>query len=166
MKADRTIALYAGSFDPITLGHLDIISKAMATFDHVHIGIGKNPRKTRLFSVEESLDLIQRTVMNQTEYDFSIGQFIDMTITDYAEQIGATHIVRGLRQASDFNDEFVIRGVIENLNPSIVVTHFICDHRFLHVSSSTARELASVNASLDWLVPVAVEDALRNKFRG
>lgn len=163
MKADRTIGLYAGSFDPITRGHLNIITKALQTFDEVHIGIGVNSKKTRLFSVEESIEMIREQIGYEGSR-CSVGGFTGKSITQYAREIEATHIVRGLRQASDFNDEFVIRGAIEQMDPSLVITHFICDHQLLHVSSSTARELASVKANIGWLVTPNVELALLKKF--
>lgn len=166
-------ALYGGSFDPFSLGHGNIVLKAHGTFDELHIGIGTNPKKTRLFTVEESVQMIRDTIreMHPGEpYEFehlgiTVGEFTGKSITQYAREIGATHIVRGLRQASDFNDEFIFRGAIEKMAPELVVTHFICDHEWMHVSSSTARDLARLNEDVSWLVGESVQVALREKFR-
>lgn len=169
MKPAQTRALYAGSFDPITRGHLDIIQKALKTFDQVHVAVGVNPLKTGLFEVDERLDLIRRSV---TELDpagafpeqVEVGSFAGESVIKYARRIGATHVVRGLRQFSDFDDEFRYHGVFGRLEPSIPMIHIICHETFLHVSSSTARELAALHEDVSWLVTPSVEDALRRKF--
>lgn len=168
-KPGKTKALYAGSFDPVTRGHLDIIGKALATFDTVHVAIGANVRKTRTFDVEESQRLIVQSVIERWPeaetpgglFDgaLEVGEYAGQGLISYAHKVGATHIVRGLREASDFNDEFNLHGVAGRIDPSILMVHFICEAQFLHVSSSTARELDSVNERIDWLVMPCVEAA-------
>lgn len=168
-KAERTKALYAGSFDPITRGHLDIIGKALTTFDAVHIAIGTNVRKERAFSVEQGVELIRRSVIDlwpEAETDGSlfdgaleISEFSNQSLLKYARSLGATHIVRGLRQVSDFNDEFNLHGVAGRIDPSIPMVHFICDAPFLHVSSSTAKELDAMGEDIGWLVMPSVQAA-------
>lgn len=168
-KAGRTKALYAGSFDPITRGHLDIIGKALATFDAVHVAIGTNFRKQRAFDVEESLRLIERSIVEQWPeaaagdrlFDgaVEVGEYTNQSLIAYARKIGATHIVRGLREASNFNDEFNHHGVAGRIDPTIPMVHFICAAEFLHVSSSTAKELDAVGESIGWLVMPSVEAA-------
>jgi pantetheine-phosphate adenylyltransferase len=170
-KTVATKALYAGSFDPVTRGHLDIIDKALRTFDTVHVAVGTNVRKARMFGIEESQRLITQSISEcwpeeasassgrLVEDALEIGEFANQSLISYARKIGATHIVRGLREASDFNDEFNLHGVAGRIDPSILVTHFICEAQFLHVSSSTARELAAVGERIDWLVMPCVEAA-------
>lgn len=170
-KASRTKALYAGSFDPVTRGHLDILGKALATFDIVHVAIGANVRKSRTFDVQESQRLIIRSVVErwpeaatpggEALFDgaLEVGEYAGQGLIAYAHSIGATHVVRGLREASDFNDEFNLHGVAGRIDPSILMVHFICEAQFLHVSSSTAKELDSVNERIDWLVMPCVEAA-------
>jgi pantetheine-phosphate adenylyltransferase len=175
-KTERTKGLYAGSFDPITRGHLDIIGKALMTFDAVHVAIGTNVRKQRAFSVEESLRLIMRSVVelwpeadaradvgptdsSLFEGALEIGEFTNQSLIKYARTIGATHIVRGLREASDFNEEFNLHGVAGRIDPSIPMVHFICDAPFLHVSSSTAKELDAMGEDIAWLVMPSVQTA-------
>jgi pantetheine-phosphate adenylyltransferase len=172
-KAERTKALYAGSFDPITRGHLDIIGKALMTFDAVHVAIGTNVRKQRAFSVEQSLGLIQRSVVElwpeaagvPTLFDgaLEIGEYANQSLMKYARTIGATHVVRGLREASDFSEEFNLHGVAGRIDPSIPMVHFICDAPFLHISSSTAKELDAVGEDIGWLVMPSVQAAFRAK---
>lgn len=183
MKPAQTRALYAGSFDPITRGHLDIIEKALRTFDVVHVAVGANPLKAGLFDVGERLDLIGASIMDIDLAGSSaqasetpprrglpdqveIGSFAGESVIRYAHRVGATHIVRGLRQSSDFDDEFRYHGVVGRLDPMIPMIHIICRESFLHVSSSTARELASLREDVSWLVTTSVEGALRGKFQG
>lgn len=173
-KTGATKALYAGSFDPVTRGHLDIIGKALMTFDAVHVAIGTNVRKTRTFGVEESQRLIAQSVIEHwpdaasalpngdtTLFDgaLEIGEYANQSLIAYAHRIGATHIVRGLREASDFNEEFNLHGVAGRIDPSILMVHFICEAQFLHVSSSTAKELDAVGEQIGWLVMPCVEAA-------
>lgn len=170
MKTGRTKALYAGSFDPVTRGHLDIVRKALATFDVVHVAIGTNPRKQRAFSVEQSLDLIRSSVaelwtnaLARLDGRLEIADYANQSLIKYARQIGATHIVRGLREATNFNEEFNLHGLAERIDPSIPMVHFICDAQYLHVSSSTAKELDAIDEDIGWLVMPSVEAAFRSR---
>lgn len=170
-KPVTTKALYAGSFDPVTRGHLDIIGKALRTFDTVHVAVGTNVRKTRLFGVEESQRLLVRSITERWpqamaagtdtlfEGALEVGEYANQSLIAYARRIGATHIVRGLREASDFNEEFNLHGVAGRIDPSILMVHFICEAQFLHVSSSTAKELDAMGESIGWLVMPCVEAA-------
>lgn len=170
MKPARTRALYAGSFDPITRGHLDIVQKALMTFDVVHVAVGANPLKTGLFGVDDRVELIRESIKDLSPQRgpfheaVEIGAYVGESVVRYARRIGATHIVRGLRQASDFDDEFRYHGVFGRLDPGIPMVHFICQETFLHVSSSTARELASLKEDVSWLVTPTVERALKARF--
>ena len=181
-KAGRTKALYAGSFDPITRGHLDIIGKALMTFDAVHVAIGTNVKKQRTFGVPESQRLIVRSIVEhwpeaiptgdaaatgELLFDgaLEVGEFTNQSLIAYARKINATHIVRGLREASDFNDEFNLHGVAERIDASIPMVHFICQAQFLHVSSSTAKELDAMGEGIGWLVMPSVEAAFAARRR-
>jgi pantetheine-phosphate adenylyltransferase len=170
LKSGKTKALYAGSFDPVTRGHLDILGKALMTFDAVHVAIGTNVRKSRTFGVEESQQLIVQSVVERWPealgeddrlFDgaLEVGEYANLGLISYAHRIAATHIVRGLREASDFTEEFNLHGVAGRIDPSIPIVHFICEAQFLHVSSSTAKELHFVSEPIGWLVMPCVEAA-------
>ena len=140
------------------------------TFDSVHVAIGTNVRKQRAFSVDDSLRLIRRSVTElwpDAEALFGdtleIGEFTNQSLIKYAGMIGATHIVRGLREATNFNEEFNLHGLAERIDPSIPMVHFICDAQFLHISSSTAKELDAMGEDIDWLVMPSVQAAFRAK---
>jgi len=181
LSATATRALYAGSFDPITRGHLDIVSKALKTFDHVHVAIGANVAKRRAFSVTDSLDLITGSIREKwpeaadeaqageaaplTLFGgrLTVGEYAGRSLLGYAKSIGATHIVRGLRESSGFDEEFNLHGVAERIDPTILMVHFICEAQFLHVSSSTAKELHAVGEDVGWLVTPCVEAAFKRK---
>ena len=177
LKPKTTKALYAGSFDPITRGHLDVIGKALATFDVVHVAIGTNVRKVRTFSVGESQQLIVDSIRERWPDAalgsasrlfggaLEFGEYAGRSLVGYARAVGATHVVRGLREASDFNEEFNLHGVAGRIDPSILMVHFICEPQFLHVSSSTAKELAGVGEAIDWLVMPCVEAAFAARAR-
>lgn len=167
-KPPRTRALYAGSFDPITRGHLDIIRKALLTFDVVHVAIGTNVRKQRAFPAAQSLGLIEQSIRERwpvqgsmLNHRVEIGDYTNHSLMKYARAITATHIVRGLREATNFHEEFNLHGLAERIDPAIPMVHFICDTQFLHVSSSTAKELHAVGEDVSWLVMPCVERAFR-----
>jgi pantetheine-phosphate adenylyltransferase len=134
------------------------------------VAIGTNVRKVRTFGVEESRQLIAQSVTElwpdgAAEADLrcdgalEVGDYANQSLVGYARRIGATHIVRGLREASDFNEEFNLHGVAGRIDPSILMVHFICEPQFLHVSSSTAKELDFVGEPIGWLVMPCVEAA-------
>ena len=146
------------------------------TFDAVHVAIGTNINKQRAFDVAESLRLIERSIVEQWPdaigdasepashgvlFDgaLEVGEYANQSLIAYARKIGATHIVRGLREASDFNDEFNLHGLAGRIDPSILMAHFICEAQFLHVSSSTAKELDAVGEDIGWLVMPCVQAA-------
>ena len=136
----------------------------------MHVAIGTNIRKQRAFTIVESLQLIKQSVVelwpdadalfNQA---LEIGEYANSSLIKYARLIGATHIVRGLREATNFNEEFNLHGLAERIDPSIPMVHFICDAQFLHVSSNTAKELDAVEEDISWLVMPAVEAAFRTR---
>jgi len=154
-----SMGLYVGSFDPITLGHIDVIKQALQVFDSLHIGIGINPKKTYRFTTEQRIRLIRRSLTEEGLIDrVTIGSY-DGSMMQEARDRNATALVRGLRQMSDFNDEFLINGMVSRTLP-IPLTYFICKQEYLHVSSSAVKEMASLGEDYHWMVPRVVALAL------
>lgn len=157
-------ALYAGSFDPITRGHIDIVEQALKVFDEVIMAIGSNRAKTRTFTIEESLELIRYSISVRSEMRPKVwAKSFEGALVDFAAESHSDVIVRGLRQISDFPDEFVQHGVNTRLS-SIPICYFICHSDYLHVSSSTAKMAASLGKRVDWLVDDHVERALLDHY--
>lgn len=156
-------AAYAGSFDPITRGHLDIVDQALKVFDKVVIGIGQNAAKQPRFDLDERQRLIKESIEQRWETDdrdrISVVTF-SRSIIDFAKDAQATAIVRGLRQVSDFADEFRMNGIVSR-SSDIPMVYFICRAEFLHVASSTVKEMAELGLPIGWLVTPAVEAALK-----
>lgn len=162
----QTRAVYPGSFDPMTRGHLDIVGKARKVFDEIVVGIGVNPGKTRLFNYSESIALIEASLHLRGWDNVTVRRF-DNALVDFAAEVKATAIMRGFRQITDFNDEFTQHGVNSRLT-DLPITYFICAEEFLHVSSSTAKTLVRYDKPVDWLVDEHVSHAMiaKKTFHG
>lgn len=155
------IAIYPGSFDPITNGHLDVIRRAAAIFDKVVVAIAHNADKTGLFTPEERAELIRSALDGepQVEVDFFSGLLVD-----YVRQRGAGIIVRGLRAVADFEYEFRFALMNRRLVPGVDTVFLMTDERNFYISSSLVKEVASLGASVIDFVPEVVRDALARKF--
>ncbi len=162
-----SLGLYVGSFDPITLGHIDIIRQALLVFDKVHVGIGINPKKinSSMFSLDEREEII---VMSAEESGIdlerlSVGSYYGSMMQE-ARDRNAGGIIRGLRQISDFGDEFTINGMVARAIPDIPMTYFICRQDFLHVSSSSVKEMAYLKEDYSWMVTPTVATRIQREF--
>lgn len=158
-------ALYVGSFDPFTLGHADIVRQALMVCDEVHIGIGDNPKKTPMFSLPQRIQMIDKTFEESSLWDarVSISHYSGSMMQE-ARNLKVCAIVRGLRQISDFGDEFTINGMVARSLPSVPMIYFICRQDFLHVSSSSVKEMASLGEDISWMVAPAVSDMIIKKI--
>ncbi|MFC2020491.1 pantetheine-phosphate adenylyltransferase [Chloroflexota bacterium] len=155
-----TIALYPGAFDPITNGHLDIAIRAAKLFDKLIIGIYDTPVKNLLFNTEERLAMVRQTVADFPNIEaVSFG----MLTVDFAREIGAQTIVRGLRIGADFEREFEMALMNKNLAPDCELVCLITSPKYQYVSSSLLKEVASLEGKIDNLVPTSVAEALKRK---
>jgi len=155
------IAVYPGSFDPITNGHVDIIHRSLKVFDRVIVAIADNVRKTPLFTWEERRDLLRAAVgdTERVEYDAFSGLLIA-----YCQRKGAQTIVRGLRALADFEYEFQFAHMNRRLAPKIDTMFLMTGEENFYVSSSLVKEVASLGGDVAGLVPDAVRLALEKKY--
>jgi pantetheine-phosphate adenylyltransferase len=155
-----TIALYPGSFDPITNGHIDIATRASKIFDKVVMGIFATPGKRLTFSLEERVELAQKAVANLPNIE--VMPYSNITV-DFARQINAQVLVRGLRMSADYEREFEMAMLNRKLNPELELVCFMASQEYQFLSSSLMKEVASLGGNINGLVPKHVAEALRRK---
>lgn len=160
-RSGKTVAVYPGSFDPITNGHLDIIERGLSVFDQVLIAILVNPDKRPLFTVDERVELIRETYRGNRRV--RVETFSGLLV-DYAEKVGATVIVRGLRAISDFEFEFQMALMNRRLNPRIETVFMMPAESYSYVSSRLVKEVFQLGGRVSGLVPPVVERRLREKY--
>ncbi|MDA8096699.1 MAG: pantetheine-phosphate adenylyltransferase [Desulforudis sp.] len=156
------IAVYPGSFDPITSGHLDIVRRAAALFDEVVVAVSLNASKSPLFSVEERLGMLANVLSAFS--NVRIGSYEGLTVR-YAESQGAQAIIRGLRAVSDFEFEFTMALTNKKLAPSIETVFLMTEAQYSFISSSAVKEVARYGDCVRGMVPLQVEEMLRKKYR-
>jgi pantetheine-phosphate adenylyltransferase len=158
------IAVYPGSFDPITSGHLDIIIRASKLYDSLVVLVAQNGSKQPAFTNEERVLLLEKSVTAENLENVTVGCFSSGLLVDYTEKLGAGVIVRGLRAVSDFEYEFQRALVNRHLNPNIETVFLMTSAEHLYLSSSIVKELARLQGCLDSMVPDAVLDDVLAKF--
>ena len=159
----RKIAVYPGSFDPITVGHIDILERAVKIFDHVIVAIGQHPSKPGYFSVEERAALSQRSAEHLS--GFEVAAFSGLVI-DFCRARGAHVIVLGLRAVSDFEPEFQMGLANRDLNPEVETVFLIPQPDRMFVSSSLVREIAGHGGDYERYVSPAVAQAMAARSDG
>jgi pantetheine-phosphate adenylyltransferase len=155
-----TIALYPGSFDPITNGHIDIATRAARLFDKVVLGIFATPDKRVTFSLEERVDLATRAVAHLHKVE--VKPYDNITV-DFAREVNAAVIVRGLRMSGDFEREFEMAIMNRKLSPNLELVCFMASNEYQFLSSRLMKEVASLGGNIDSLAPQHVGEALRKK---
>jgi len=155
------IAIYPGSFDPITNGHLDIVRRASAIFDELILGIYDRPEKRLLFTTEERLELARQAV---SCFSNVRAQAYSGLTVDFARKVGAKVMVRGLRMSSDFEREFEMAMMNKKLAPDLELVCLMASLQYQFLRSSLLKEVAQLGGCLEDMVPANVADALRKKF--
>lgn len=161
--ATGTVAVYPGTFDPITNGHLDILERALRLFDSVIVTLAVNPRKSPLFTVEERIAFIANA-LPAYRARLQFASFSGLLV-DFCRERKAKFIVRGLRALADFEYEFQFAHMNRRLAPGVDTMFFMTDENNHYVSSSLVKEVASLGGDVSGLVPPAVEQALQHKYR-
>ncbi|HEY8677894.1 MAG TPA: pantetheine-phosphate adenylyltransferase [Candidatus Dormibacteraeota bacterium] len=157
-----TTAVYPGSFDPLTHGHLDILNRAAGIFDRVVIAVIENPSKTPLFSTQERVDMIRESIGEMPRVE--VSTFNGLTI-DFARKVEARVIVRGLRAVSDFESEFQMALMNRRLEPDVTTVFIPTSLRNLFLSSSLIKELTAFGGDIAEFVPASVVGPLKERLR-
>lgn len=155
------IAVYNGTFDPITNGHLDIIERAAKIFDVLYVTIAINPNKIGLFTIEERKELLQEATKH---LDNVIIDSTDALSVEYVEKVKGKVIIRGLRSTTDFDYEWQYAQSNHYLNEVIETMYLMSNPSYSFISSSAVKEIASYHQKLTGLVPPCVEKALKEKY--
>ena len=147
------IAIYPGSFDPVTIGHLNIIRRAAEIFDRLIVCVMVNAGKSPMFSLEERVELIRRVTADlpNVEVDFS-----NELLADYAKKKGSCVIVKGLRAGSDFENEFQMALINRKINPGLDTMFLTAEHQYTYLSSSTVKELGYYQVDLSDFLPESI----------
>ncbi len=154
-------AVFPGSFDPPTNGHLDIIQRASKLFDDVDVLISVNPNKNYMFTEQERLEMLKELLKNYKNVQIHVWEGL---IVNYAKEVGAKVLIRGIRSSNDFSYEFELAHMNQNLNPQIETMFLPSKEKWGVVKSSSIKELALFGGDISRMVPPLVETALKNKL--
>ena len=154
-------ALTPGTFDPITSGHLDVITRAAQLVDEVVVAVAASPKKRPLFTLEERTDLVRQATAHLP--NVRVEPFDELLVT-FAEKLGATVVVKGLRAITDFEYEFQMTAINYQLNSALETLFIMSPPQYMYLSSSVVREIASLHGDVEQFVPPCVRDALARKF--
>ena len=155
------MAIYPGSFDPITNGHISILRRTLTIFDSVTVAVAKNPMKNTLFSLEERLEMIRESIKNDNKV--YVDSF-DVLLVDYVESKNTNVIIRGMRALSDFEYEFQMSLMNRKLNKNIQTIFMMTDYKWFYTSSTIIKEAARYGGAIRGLVPDIVCQKLKEKF--
>ncbi|MDP2364941.1 MAG: pantetheine-phosphate adenylyltransferase [Ignavibacteria bacterium] len=153
--------IYPGTFDPVTYGHIDIVKRAIDLFHEVLVTVAINPTKNQLFSTEERVNMLKESLK---DYDRVSVDSFDGLVVEHAKQVGATGIIRGLRQISDFEFEFQMALMNRKLAGDITTIFLMPHEKYTYLNSTVIRNLASMHADVSDFVPPNVHEALKKKF--
>ena len=157
-----TLAVYPGSFDPVTLGHLDLIQRACRMFDRVIVAVSNNPGKKHVFSVNERIEMLENAARSVPEAE--IDTFSGLLV-DYLKTKKASIVIRGLRVVSDLDYEFQMAAMNRSLYPKVETVFLMPHEQYTYLASSMVREVARMGSPLDAFVPPFVAKKLRLKFK-
>jgi pantetheine-phosphate adenylyltransferase len=161
MSTER-IAVYPGTFDPITNGHTDLVARAARVFPKVIVAIAESPHKKPLFSLDERISLSRKQLAHLP--DVEVVGFNNL-LAEFVQQIGATIIIRGLRAVSDFEYEFQLASMNRHLAPKVETLFLTPDEEFSFISSSLVKEIARLDGDVSEFVAEEVQSAMRQRFR-
>ena len=161
MSISPKTAIYPGSFDPITLGHMDVIDRAIKIFDKVVLTVAIHRDKSPFFDLEERIDMIRESTNKYEKVEVTSSEGL---IVDFAEEKGAVALIRGLRFVSDIEFEFQLAWMNRNLNAEIITVFLMTDARYTHLNSSIIREVTILGGNVDDFVTPYVSQKLKEKL--
>ncbi|MDR1045825.1 MAG: pantetheine-phosphate adenylyltransferase [Candidatus Adiutrix sp.] len=159
------IAVYPGSFDPPTLGHLSVLERGLHLFDRVIVAVARNSEKKSLFTTQERMEMLRESLAGLDPRQVEVDSF-DGLLVDYARSRKATALLRGLRATADFEYEFQMAMVNRHMEGGLQSVFLMTEYQWLYISSSIVREIASYGADVRAMVPAPVADRLEKKFAG
>ena len=158
---EKRIGIYPGTFDPITNGHLDIIQRGIKLFDVLYVVVPNNIQKNTLFTVDERIALLKEVLK---DYDNVIITKTDLLTVDFAKEVGAFAMLRGLRMVSDFEYELQLSAINKAMNEDVETIFIMSSHELSFLSSSSVKEIAKFNGDISNFVPDVVAKALKEKL--
>jgi pantetheine-phosphate adenylyltransferase len=156
------VAVYTGTFDPVHLGHLDIIGRGSRIFDRLIVGVGINPDKQPFFSQEERVELVRQVIADYR--NATVQPFTGLAVA-FVRQLGARVMLRGLRTTSDMENEFTMSLMNQNLDPEIETVFLMATEAYSHLSSTLLRQIAAFGGPLHKFLPPEVKRALEERVR-
>jgi len=159
----KTAAIYPGSFDPLTLGHLNIIERGAQVFDEITVAVARKSSKKAAFSSEERVEMVRRAVEDK---DNVRVESFEGLLMNYASGKGIKIIIRGMRNVSDFEYELQMATANKSLNPGAETVFMVTDSKYSYISSSLIKEIVTLGGSAAGLIPDFVEKNLREKLHG
>ncbi|MCA9885535.1 MAG: pantetheine-phosphate adenylyltransferase [Anaerolineae bacterium] len=157
----RRVAVYPASLDPIHFGHIDVATRALHIFDEVIVSVYSTPKKNVLFPIEQRVELAEKCF--QAYNNISVASFSGLAV-DFVNSVGAIAIIRGLRVFGDFEFEFRMGMANKKLAPNVETVAILASEQYMHISSSTVREIAELGGDVTSFVPLHVVEALRVRF--
>ncbi len=155
------IALYPGSFDPATMGHLDLVERGLAIFDEIHIAVAHNSEKRGLFTIDERVALLSEIFQKNPRVQIVTFEGL---LVDYMRAHGLKTLLRGLRAISDFDYEFQFANMNRHIHPQVDTVFLMTSQKYFYISSSVVKEVASYKGDVSAFVPPAVKRALHKKL--
>ncbi|HLR88149.1 MAG TPA: pantetheine-phosphate adenylyltransferase [Atopostipes sp.] len=159
-----TKAIYAGSFDPFTLGHLDIVNRSSKMFDEVIVALGTNTSKKSLFTADEKLEMIQEVIDEYSNDNVKVIQYTDGLIVNLAKKLDAKVMLRGLRSVADMEYEMNIASMNKTQAPEIESVFLMADEKYRFVSSSLIKEIAQFDGDVSGMVPENIAKRMKEKY--
>lgn len=158
----KRTAIYPGTFDPFTNGHLDLVKRGLRIFDHLIVAVAPSPRKNPLFTVDERLAMIRETLKGYKRVSMEMFEGL---LVDYVRERKGTAIIRGLRAVSDFEYELQLALMNRRLSSEIETVFMMPSEEYSYLTATIAKEISSLGGTVKGLVPPHVDHALRRKFR-